>query len=101
MGACNADNTVLSCQYEPGSGCLCYQQPAGTFTYCQRVDPNCTYMPPGAAGAAGTTGNGGTGGAAAASEFDPSVAGFSAKVALPPKLRCSCSAGMWACIQGF
>jgi hypothetical protein len=98
MGACGADDATLSCQYELGSGCLCYDQPQGTFAYCQRVDPNCMYVPPGVAGAAGTTGTGGT---AAASGFEPGVGGFSTKIALPPKLRCGCSAGMWACSQGF
>lgn len=81
-GVCSAADAGLSCQYELGSGCLCYPQPAGVFGLCERVDPSCTYVPPGAAGAGG-------------------VGGFSAKVALPPRLLCGCSSEMWVCGQAF
>jgi hypothetical protein len=101
MGACNADDGPLLCQYEPGNGCLCYPEPQGSFALCQQVDPNCTYVPPGAAGAAGTTGLGGAGGASAASAADVGAGGFSIKVALPPKLSCLCSAGVWQCSLGY
>jgi hypothetical protein len=50
------------------------------------------YTAPGAGGA------GGAGGAAGAAA--QSIGGISAKIALPPQQRCSCSAGTWVCTYG-
>jgi hypothetical protein len=73
MGACSADDVGTACEYEPGSGCLCYPSAPGTFMFCQKVDPNCVFM---AAAGAG---------------------GVSAKIALPPHEVCSCVASAWGC----
>jgi hypothetical protein len=78
---CSEDPT-LACQYD-FSGCLCYSQPSA-FAFCNKVDPSC----PGAASAAPPP------------EPDAGSGGFTAKIALPPKLTCRCSGGAWACTYG-
>ncbi len=83
-GACS-DDVTLACQYDQ-TGCLCYSQPPNVYTFCTKVDPLCTYVPP----------------TAPPPEADADGSGgFSAKVALPPRLTCRCSAGTWACNYGF
>jgi hypothetical protein len=79
MGMCSADDAGTACEYEPGSGCLCYPTTPGSFTFCQKVDPNCVFMAPAAAGAGGV----------------------SAKIALPPHEVCSCLASAWSCTFGI
>jgi hypothetical protein len=73
MGMCSADDAGIACQYEAGSGCLCYPSAPGTFTPCQKVDPTCVFMASAGAG------------------------GVSAKIALPPHQVCSCVASAWSC----
>jgi hypothetical protein len=89
MGTCSAEDAGAACQYEPGSGCLCYPSAPGTFTFCQKVDPTCVYVAPGTAGAA------------AAPPPDPGAGGVSAKIALPPHQVCICNAGTWTCTFGL
>src|SRR5690349_16316408 len=77
-----------SCQYD-FVGCLCYPTAPGTFGFCNRVDPTCmgpTVAPP----------------PEPAPEADGSAGfgGISAKIALPPKLVCSCNANQWLCNYG-
>jgi hypothetical protein len=78
-GMCSADAAGTACEYEPGSGCLCYPSTPGSFTFCQKVDPTCVFMAPAAAGAGGV----------------------SAKIALPPHEVCSCVTSAWSCTYGI
>ncbi|HEX2875839.1 MAG TPA: hypothetical protein VHP33_31530 [Polyangiaceae bacterium] len=77
MGTC--DDAGTSCQYD-FTNCLCYPTAPGTFIQCQKVDPTCT----GVVQAAPADGTG----------------GISAKVALPPRQVCTCTAGSWMCAFG-
>jgi len=79
MGACEDAGT--SCQYDY-TNCLCYPTAPGIFIQCQKVDPTCTGV------------------VTAAPPADPGAGGFSAKVALPPRQVCTCSAGTWLCAFG-
>jgi len=83
-GACKADDAGLSCQYSVGDNCLCYPTAPGTFTFCQKVDPTCPQINSGGTSSGGSAGAGGA----------------SAKVALPPRQRCTCTAGTWSCTFG-
>jgi hypothetical protein len=77
MGTC--DDAGTSCQYDY-TNCLGYPTAPGTFTPCQKVDPACT-------------------GVVQAAPFE-GTGGISAKVALPPRQVCTCSAGNWMCAFG-
>ena len=77
MGTC--DDAGTSCQYDY-TNCLCYPTAPGTFTPCQKVDPACT-------------------GFVQAAPFE-GTGGISAKVALPPRQVCTCTAGNWMCAYG-
>jgi hypothetical protein len=77
MGTCEDAGTA--CQYDY-TNCLCYPTAPGTFIQCQKVDPACT----GLVQAAPAEGTGGT----------------TAKVALPPRQVCTCTAGNWMCAFG-
>jgi hypothetical protein len=87
MGACSADDANVSCQYEPGTGCLCYPSAPGTYTPCQKVDPSCVYVAPTAAPAPAPPPSG--------------TGGVTAKIALPPHEVCSCVAQTWNCTYGI
>lgn len=81
MGTCEDAGT--SCQYDYAN-CLCYPTAPGTFIQCQKVNPTCPA---------------GTGGAPAAAPAE-GAGGVSAKIALPPRQVCTCSAGNWMCAFG-
>jgi len=90
-GVCAGADTGLNCQYDYFSQCLCYTTAPGTFSLCQKVDPTCTMSSAGgAAGAGGIAEAGGAAGMAG-------IGGIAAKIALPPRLACSCSAMSWVC----
>jgi hypothetical protein len=77
MGTC--DDAGTSCQYDY-TNCLCYPTAPGTFIQCQKVDPACT-------------------GLVQAAPFE-GTGGVSAKIALPPRQVCTCTAGNWMCAFG-
>lgn len=79
-GMCSAADAGTACQYDPSTNCLCYPSAPGTYTFCQKVDPTCTYMAPAPAEGAG---------------------GISAKIALPPREVCTCVGTTWSCTFGL
>ena len=83
MGACSGEDANVSCQYDPGTGCLCYPSAPGTFVPCQKVDPTCTFMA-----------------MPASPPREEGVGGTSAKIALPPRQICSCNGTSWLCNFG-
>jgi hypothetical protein len=79
---CTADDAGAICQYDVVTGCLCYTSPSGTFLPCQQVDPTCS--------------NSGVAGQSSAG-----AGGSVAKIPLPPRQLCSCSASSWMCSYGI
>jgi hypothetical protein len=81
---CGADDAGLTCRYDLATGCLC--SPASSFGLCQYVDASC---PTGTSpGRPGPPAEGGTG-------------GVTTKIALPPQMKCVCSAEVWSCTYGL
>lgn len=75
-GACSNEN--LACEYSPATECLCYDSER-PVAFCQQVDPSCTFQ---------TTAGAGSG-------------GFTAKLAAPKPLYCTCLDGNWSCVATF
>jgi len=86
MGMCGADDAGTACQYDPGSGCLCYPSASGSYTLCQKVDPTCVYMTPAAA---------------APAPLPEGTGGITAKIALPQREVCTCVNSAWSCTFGI